>query len=69
MTDFESFMKEIDKCLVSKLGLSSNDIADAPWREYFEDEMEIESSCAIALYDYNDIEFDTLVLIGLGDYI
>ena len=69
MTDFEKFMKEIDACLITKLGLSSNDIADAPWREWFEDEMEVECCCAIALYDYNDIQFDTLVSIGLGDYI
>ena len=69
MIHFDEFMKEIDKCLISKLGLSSNDIADVPWRDYFEDEMEIECCCAIALYDYNDIPFDTLVSIGLGDYI
>ncbi len=69
MIHFDEFMKEIDKCLISKLGLSSNDIADAPWREWFEDEMEVECCCAIALYDYNDISFDTLVSIGLGDYI
>ena len=69
MIHFDEFMKEIDKCLISKLGLSSNDIADAPWREWFEDEMEVECCCALALYDYNDIPLDTLVSIGLGDYI
>lgn len=69
MSDFEMFMQQVDTCLISKLGLSSNDIADAPWRDWFEDEMEIECCCAIALYDYNDIAFDTLVSIGLGDYI
>jgi len=39
---FDTFMKEVDTCLISKLGLSSNDIADAPWHDWFEDEMEVE---------------------------
>jgi hypothetical protein len=66
---FDTFMKEVDTCLISKLGLSSDSIADAPWHDWFEDEMEVECCCAIALFDYNDIPFDTLVSIGLGDYI
>ncbi len=69
MTDFQKFMAEVDGILISKLGLSSASIADAPWRDWFEDEMEVECCCAIALYDYNDVPFDTLVSIGLGDYI
>jgi hypothetical protein len=69
MTEFQKFMAEVDGCLISKLGLSSASIADAPWRDWFEDEMEVEVCCAIALYDYNDVPFDTLVSIGLGDYI
>jgi hypothetical protein len=69
MIHFDEFMKEIDKCLISKLGLSSNDIADAPWREWFEDEMEVECCCALALYDYNEISFEMLETIGLGEYI
>lgn len=66
---FVTFMKEVDTCLISKLGLSSNDIADAPWHDWFEDEMEVECCCAIALFDYNDTPFDVLETIGLGDYI
>jgi len=69
MTDFQKFIQEVDKCLISKLGLSSDSIADAPWRDWFEDEMEIECCCAMALYDYNDVEFDVLETIGLGGYI
>lgn len=69
MTEFDKFMQRVDICLMSKIGLTSASIADAPWRDWFEDEMEIECCCAIALYDHNDIPFDTLVSIGLGDYI
>lgn len=69
MTEFDKFMQQVDICLMSKIGLTSSSIADAPWRDWFEDEMEVECCCAIALFDYNDIPFDTLVSIGLGDYI
>jgi hypothetical protein len=69
MTDFQKFMAEVDGCLISKLGLSSASIADAPWRDWFEDEMEVECCCAMALYDYNDVPFDVLESIGLGGYI
>ena len=69
MIHFDEFMQEVDKCLISKLGLSSNDIADAPWRDWFEDEMEVECCCALALYDYRDAELALLESIGLADYI
>lgn len=69
VSDFQKFMAEVDKCLISKLGLSSDSIADAPWRDWFEDEMEVEVCCALALYDYNDVQFDVLESIGLGEYI
>ena len=69
MTDFQKFIQEVDKCLISKLGLSSDSIADAPWRDWFEDEMEVECCCALALYDYNDIDIAVLETIGLAEYI
>jgi hypothetical protein len=69
MTEFDKFMEEVDKCLISKMGVNSYDIIDAPWRIYFEDELEVECCCAWALHDYNEVPFDTLVSIGLGDYI
>ena len=69
MSDFDSFMKEVDTCLLSKVGMAANDLSDAPWFDYFTDELEIEAACAYALYDYNDIPFETLESVGLGDYI
>ena len=69
MSEFDKFMQQVDICLMSKISLTANSISDAPWRDFFDDELEIEAACAYALYDYNDIPFETLVNIGLGDYI
>ena len=69
MSHFVEFMAEVNKCLLSKLGLTSSDIADAPWHDWFEDEMEVECCCALALYDYNDIDISVLETIGLAEYI
>lgn len=69
MSSFEKFMEDVDLCLLSKIGLNANSISDAPWYDFFEDEMEVEAACAYALYDYNDIPFETLESVGLADYI
>jgi len=69
MSSFEKFLEDVDLCLMSKLGLTSNSIGDAPWHDYFEDELETEAACAYALHDYNDVDFSVLETIGLADYI
>jgi hypothetical protein len=69
MSSFEKFMEDVDLCLMTKVGLTANSISDAPWYDFFEDEMQIEAACAYALYDYNHVDFDVLQTIGLGDYI
>jgi len=69
MLSFDVWMKEVDKCLVSKLGLSSADLVDAPWIGYFDDEIDTEEACALALFDHNDISLEVLETIGLGEYI
>lgn len=69
MMTFPEFMRKVDACLMTKVGFPSNSIADAPWREYYEDELEIEAACAYALCDYNDVDFDLLESVGLGEWI
>jgi hypothetical protein len=69
MPDFDKFMEKVDALLLSKLGLTSHSIADAPWYDYCMDELEVEAACAYALYDHNDMQFETLQSIGLADYI
>jgi hypothetical protein len=69
MPDFDKFMEKVDSLLLSKFGLTSNSISDAPWYDYCMDELEVEAACAYALYDYNDVDFGVLETIGLADYI
>ena len=36
---FEAWMRRVDQLVVSKVGVSVHDLADAPWRDYYTDGM------------------------------
>lgn len=37
--EFQDWMAEVDSIIQSLVGFTSRDLPDAPWRDYFEDEM------------------------------
>jgi hypothetical protein len=59
--DFEAFMANVDRVLVSRIGLGSGDLGDARWRDYFIDELTPEQAIEAAFEDgYLDVPEDLL---------
>ena len=48
---FDVWLKQCDKVVMGKLGLSLHDLADADWRGYYEDELSPVDACDCAFDD------------------
>jgi len=46
---FKEWMKKVDACLISKVGLSSADLSDACYRDMYDDEISPEAAAQEAL--------------------
>jgi len=55
---FEQYMRRVNKHLVSLCGLSSDDLADAPYWDYFEDGMTPRDAAETALVEWNDWDLE-----------
>jgi hypothetical protein len=66
---FPLFMQACDGVLMTRLGMSHLDIGDAPWYDYFNDELTPEEAVALALMEWNDMEWETLEDLGLAEFI
>ena len=57
---FNEFKKDVDRLLVGMIGLSSDDLPDATWYDYFDDELSPIDAilCAVddAWYDEQDLQ-------------
>jgi hypothetical protein len=48
---FEQWMKGVDSALLKISGLTHRDIADQPWRDWFDDEVPPKEAAEMALED------------------
>ena len=62
---FEQWMVELDRAYGLILGMGSDDGGDAPWWDYWNDEMTVIDAMAHALHDWQD-EAGILDLDALG---
>jgi hypothetical protein len=69
MAGFHDFMARCDKVLAGAVGLTSSDLGDANWYDYYEDEMDPREAAVRCLLDYNDFPSDLIEEVGLGDWI
>ena len=54
---FETWMQQVDELVQRAVGLSVHDLADAPWRDYFESELTPSQALEVAIADeYVDAE-------------
>ena len=60
---FNEFKKDVDRLLVGMVGLSSDDLPDATWRDYFDSELSPISAIECATDDYWYDELDLADLI------
>jgi hypothetical protein len=49
--EFEAWMAEVDKLFIEKIGLTSGDLADMCWRDWFDDGLTPKQAVATALED------------------
>lgn len=68
-SSFVAFMASCDRVLLGTVGVTHSDLCDAPWHDYYTDELTAQEACASALVEWNDMDYDTLYDIGLGGYI
>jgi len=54
---FQEFMFECDKIVASTIGLGVEDMPDAPWRDFFDDDMSPDDAVQSANEDHWDMEF------------
>ena len=52
---FRIWMKDVDAVFVATIGLGALDMADAPYADYFADEMTPREAAACAMTDYCDV--------------
>ena len=60
---FNQFKKDVDRLLVGMIGLSSDDLTDATWRDYFDSELSpVEAiQCAAEDYWYDEPDLQDLI--------
>ena len=63
--DFEFWMRQVDRAYMARLGLGADDGGDAPWHDYYDDDMSPLDAMAHALTDWQD-ELGMLDLEELG---
>ena len=62
---FEFSMRQVDRAYMARLGLGADDGGDAPWHDYYDDDMSPLDAMAHALTDWQD-ELGMLDLEELG---
>ena len=55
-TTFKNWMASVDAALDAKCGLSSSDLADCPFHDWFDDEVTPAEAAQMTL-EYNDFPF------------
>lgn len=69
VTDFETWLGKVDAVYVRVLGMGMDDLGDAPWYDYWSDELTPREAVAHALIDWQDMDYDMLETIGLGGLV
>ncbi|MCA1799775.1 MAG: hypothetical protein LC650_00590 [Actinobacteria bacterium] len=64
---FEFWLRQVDRAYSARLGMGMDDLGDAPWHDYYSDDMTPLDAMAHALADWQDdasmLDLDDL---GLG---
>jgi len=66
---FTAWLHKVDAVLVGACGLGVDDLADAPYADYFADEMIPHGAAAYVLSEWNDMDEGLLEELGLADYL
>lgn len=69
VTDFEEWLGKVDTVYGRVLGMGMDDLGDAPWWDYWSDDLSPREACAHALIDWQDMDWDMLETIGLGGLV
>lgn len=67
--DFATWLRKVNAVLTGLTGLGVSDLADAPYRDYFADEMDPREAAALVLSEWNDMDDDLLDELGLADFL
>jgi hypothetical protein len=65
---FGAWTRQVDAVLVAACGVGVSDLADAPYRDYFADEMTPREAAALVLSEWNDCDDEMMEAFGLDDY-
>lgn len=63
--DFATWFRKVDGVLTGLTGLGTSDLADAPYRDYFQDEMSPREAAALVLSEWNDCDDEMMEAFGL----
>jgi hypothetical protein len=66
---FNAWIDQVDAILTGACGLGVSDLADAPYRDWFEDEMTAREAAALTLSEWNDADDDLMEAFGLADFL
>ena len=60
---FNQFKTDVDRLLVGMVGLTSDDLTDATWRDYFDSELSPIDAilCAVDDYWYDELDLADLI--------
>lgn len=50
---FEEWMAQVDALFTKRFGLGASDFADAPWRDFFDDELSPSEAFSVALVEWS----------------
>jgi hypothetical protein len=67
--DFATWLAKVDRSLTARTGLGVDDLADAPYRDYFADEMDPREAAALVLSEWNDCDDEMMEALGLADFL
>lgn len=62
---YKTWIDEVDLFLQDRIGLRVDDLADAPWRDYFNDGLDPKEALGLALEDWNDASPELLEELGI----
>ena len=65
-TKFNTWKREVDKLCVAHFGLSTDDLPDANWRDYHEDEMSPVDAISCSLDDAWHDEYEEMEALRYG---
>jgi hypothetical protein len=65
---FDAWMRKVDRTMEQKIGLDSDDLADAPWMDFFVNGLTPTEAIKDALVEYNDVSFEEMALLGFSEY-